>query len=84
VIQILHAELVVREKPNEVNNYRGLLQFAECQQCSGFGTCAAHCCSKATIQLEHCKLVKEALDPRWVYIDIHSRSGTSLLLIIAV
>jgi hypothetical protein len=31
------------------------------------GTCAAHCCSKATIQLEHCKLVKEALDPCWVY-----------------
>jgi hypothetical protein len=28
--------------------------------------CATHCCFKATIELENCKLIKKAFDPCWV------------------
>ncbi len=37
--------------------------------------CATHCCFKATISLENCKLMKKAFDPCWVQIDEHQHQN---------
>jgi len=37
--------------------------------------CATHCCFKATIELENCKLIKKAFDPCWVEIDEHQHQN---------
>jgi hypothetical protein len=39
--------------------------------------CATHCCFKATIELQNCKLIKKAFDPCGVQIDEHQHQNNT-------